>query len=330
LRSSRVCVKLLFVRTVLTTNPLEAAEFVKAGGVVAFPTETVYGLGANVFDADAVQKVFDAKRRPADNPLIAHVASAAQIEELTTVITDNARTLIDAFFPGPLTVVLPRSPDVPLIATAGLDTIGVRMPSNELAQAFIAACFTPLVAPSANLSGRPSPTTWEAVLEDLDGKIDCILQGEPTEIGLESTVVDCSDGAPLLLRPGAVSLGDLRAVMPETRAAGSDDEAVKKSPGTRHPHYSPRARVMVFDLASHISDSTSAAYIGVTRPPIEFAYTHVCEDVREYAHSLFEFFRECDRRGIEAIYCEPVENSGIGAALMDRIRRAAGDEAISM
>src|SRR5205085_2464416 len=161
---------------------------IKRSGVVAFPTETVYGLGANVFDETAITKIFEAKRRPADNPLIAHVSSIEQIGLLAAEITPKARQLISAFFPGPLTIVLKKTDAVPTIATAGLDTIGVRMPLNDLARRFIEACGMPLVAPSANLSGRPSPTTWQAVLEDLDGRIDCILQGDATEIGLESTV----------------------------------------------------------------------------------------------------------------------------------------------
>ncbi|MBP9664516.1 MAG: threonylcarbamoyl-AMP synthase, partial [Pyrinomonadaceae bacterium] len=211
------------MKTVVTEDVEIAASFIRGGGTVAFPTETVYGLGANVFDEAAVAKIFEAKRRPADNPLIAHVASVGQIAELATEVTERAERFIQAFFPGPLTVVVRKKKNVPLIASAGLDTIGVRMPRGELAQTFLKACGVSVVAPSANLSGRPSPTTWEAVLEDLDGRIDCILQGEPTEIGLESTVVDCTGDVPVLLRTGAVSLDALRAVVSETRvvSAGS-------------------------------------------------------------------------------------------------------------
>jgi L-threonylcarbamoyladenylate synthase len=176
--------------TSLTTSPIEAARFIADGGIVAFPTETVYGLGANVFDAAAIAKIFEAKQRPADNPLIAHISSIDQITELASEISDSAKRLIEHFFPGPLTVVLKKSVNVPDMATAGLDSIGIRMPRSDLAREFLTACGTPVVAPSANLSGRPSPTTWQAVYEDLNGRIDCILQGEPTEIGLESTVVD--------------------------------------------------------------------------------------------------------------------------------------------
>jgi L-threonylcarbamoyladenylate synthase len=199
-----------FMKTVLTKSPVEAAEFIRRGGIVAFPTETVYGLGANVFDEKAIAKIFTAKRRPNDNPLIAHVGRLEDINSLVSEITESAGKFIEAFFPAPLTVILPKAEKIPLIATANLETIGVRMPRNELARDFLQACETPLVAPSANLSGKPSPTTWKAVFEDLDGRIDCILQGETTEIGLESTVVDCTGEFPLFLRSGAVSLEQLR------------------------------------------------------------------------------------------------------------------------
>ena len=211
--------------------PLEAAEFIKRGGLVAFPTETVYGLGANAFDENAVAKIFEAKRRPADNPLIAHVTEIGQINELTTEITESAEKFIYSFFPGPLTVVLRKSEKVPFIATAGLDTIGVRMPRSELAHQFIEACETPIVAPSANLSGRPSPTTWQAVAEDLDGRVDCILQSDATEIGLESTVVDCTSLVPIVLRSGSVTFEQLRSVVPETALFMGEPIEPPRSPG---------------------------------------------------------------------------------------------------
>ena len=395
----------------MTNSPTEAAEFIENGGIVAFPTETVYGLGANVFDAAAVAKIFAAKGRPADNPLIAHVANLKQIDDLASQINANARKFIDLLFPGPLTLVLPKSDRVPLIATAGLDTIGVRMPKHDLARQFLAACRVPLVAPSANLSGRPSPTTWQAVLEDLDGRIDCILQGEATEIGLESTVVDCSSDIPVLLRQGAVSLEDLRSIVPETAAFALSDGEPVRSPGLKHKHYSPTAKVILVtpqvrsrndsdrgfedndqgfvpqvrtgndsdrgfedsdqgflptieqsaepqprslsfpvptrdaagqqprslsfpvltrDAAGQKPRSLSfpvrtgdAAFIGVSAVEAEFALILICSSVEEYAHQVFEFFRECDRRQIVTIYCETVPESGLGAALMDRLRRAA-------
>jgi len=307
--------------TLVTTNPEEASAIIRSGGIVAFPTETVYGLGADVFNEEAVAKIFEAKERPQDNPLIAHVADLGQIEMLAKDIPAFAVMLIERFFPGPLTLVLNKRSEVPMLVTAGLDSVGVRMPRHELASEFIRACGTPVVAPSANLSGRPSPTTWQAVVEDLNGRIDCILQGEATEIGLESTVVDCTGEQPVILRQGSVSLEDLRAVVSETvkTAEGSEDE--RKSPGLRHKHYSPRASVRVVEMVDDML--ADGAYIGIDAPDVQLVFTKVVSDAEAYAHELFEFFRECDRRGITTIYCQTVAEEGIGAALMDRIRRAA-------
>lgn len=312
-----------WVQTILTTSPGEAAKFIKRGGLAAFPTETVYGLGANVFDEKAVARIFEAKQRPQDNPLIAHVGSIEQISELALEIKENACVFIDEFFPGPLTVVLKKTEQVPLIATGGLDTIGVRMPRHILAREFLNACGTPVAAPSANLSGRPSPTMWEAVFEDLDGRIDCILQGETTEIGLESTVVDCTADVPVVLRLGAVSVERLREVVPETRIYKAKNADGPRSPGLKHKHYAPRARVILTSPEFDVADSQHAAFIGLNAPDAEFELVKICNSVEDYAHSVFEFFRECDRRGIDVIYCESVDEKGIGAALMDRLRRAA-------
>jgi len=314
------------METILTTSPAEAAEYIKRGGIVAFPTETVYGLGANVFDASAITKIFEAKRRPNDNPLIAHVGAIADINSLVSEITASARKFIDAFFPAPLTIVLPKAAKVPLIATANLETIGVRMPKNDLAREFLRACKTPLVAPSANLSGKPSPTNWQAVYEDLNGRIDCILQGDAaTEIGLESTVVDCTGEFPLVLRSGAVTLEDLREIVPQTRLYRLQQGEAAKSPGLKHRHYSPLARVFLSSSKFKVQSSKSKAFIGLNKPEEPFELIKICSSVEDYARSVFDFFRQCDRQGIETIFCEAVEENGIGAALMDRLRRAAED-----
>ncbi len=310
----------LFVKTLLTNSAEEAAAIIRRGGVVAFPTETVYGLGANIFDEEAIAKVFQAKGRPADNPLIAHVADENQIKLLTDDLTPAAERLLQAFAPGPLTVVVCRSSAVPVIATAGLDTIGIRMPRLPLAREFLAACGVPVAAPSANLSGRPSPTTWKAVLEDLDGRIDCLLQGSTSEIGLESTVVDCTGEIPVVLRAGAVSIEEMRQVIPEIQFSADSDAETPRSPGLKHRHYSPNAEVVI-GTTGVIADSS--AFIGLQQPAGEFSVIRICKDPEEYARSLYEFFRECDRAGIGTIYCEPVVESGIGIALMDRIKRAA-------
>lgn len=307
------------MNTILTTSPIEAAEYIRRGGIVAFPTETVYGLGANVFDETAVARIFDAKQRPSDNPLIAHISSLDQISKLASEVTESAAKFIEAFFPGPLTIVLKKRNEVPMVATAGLDTIGIRMPRFDLATQFLTACGVPVVAPSANLSGRPSPTTWQAVAEDLDGRIDCILQGEITEIGLESTVVDCTGEVPTLLRTGSISLAQLQSIVPQTTALGIEGPA--RSPGMLHKHYSPRAKVILVNGVASIPKD--AAFIGINVPKNDLVFSKICVDVNDYAHSLFEFFRECDRRRISTIYCQSVPENGIGAALMDRLRRAA-------
>lgn len=312
------------MQTFLTRSTAKAAEFIKRGGIVAFPTETVYGLGANVFDETAIAKIFEAKQRPNDNPLIAHIGEIGQIKLLVSEITPIAEKFIAAFFPAPLTVVLPKAGSVSLVATANLETIGVRMPQNKLAQKFLKACGVPLVAPSANLSGRPSPTQWKAVYEDLNGRIDCILQGEATEIGLESTVVDCTSAIPLILRTGAISLEELRKIVPETENYQIKENEIVRSPGLKHRHYSPRAKVRLVDSGQQTADSgRSAAFIGLNKIKGKFALTKICKSVEEYAHEVFAFFRECDQRNIETIYCETVEEKEIGAALMDRLRRSS-------
>ncbi|MEP7212525.1 MAG: L-threonylcarbamoyladenylate synthase [Acidobacteriota bacterium] len=311
------------MKTILTTDPEKAASVLKSGGLAAFPTETVYGLGADAFNEDALRNIFVAKQRPQDNPLIVHVANVEQIGQLSDSITPAAKKYISAFFPGPLTVVLTKAPKVSLTVTAGLDSVGVRMPRNETAAEFLKACGTPVAAPSANLSGRPSPTTWQAVFEDLDGRIDCILQGEATEIGLESTVVDCTSDVPRLLRQGAISIEQLRSIVPETEIYRVDSSGIFRSPGMKHKHYSPRARVVVVDGGIVEPADGTTAYIGITPAAARFELIKICPTIDAYASSLFEFFRECDRFDVDVIYCEAVVETGIGAALMDRLRRAA-------
>ena len=311
------------MQTLLTRSPEEAARFIREGKLAAFPTETVYGLGADVLNADAVAKIFVAKKRPADNPLIVHIRFSEQIELLAESVTENARKFVDAFFPGPLTIVLKKTAAVPLIATAGLDTVAVRMPAGDLARQLLEFSGTPIAAPSANLSGRPSPTTWQSVLEDLDGRIDCILQGGPTSIGLESTVVECTSVIPTILRSGSVSLEQLRAIVPETQSYSSTTGDSRRSPGMLHRHYSPIAKVRLAEQEEEIEIRGPSGFIGLRPPAKEFVLVRKCESVEEYARSLFEFFRECDRAGVEVIYCETVSDDGIGRALMDRINRAA-------
>jgi L-threonylcarbamoyladenylate synthase len=314
------------VTTRLTDSPEDAAAYIRRGQTVAFPTETVYGLGADAFDPHAVQQIFAAKGRPSDNPLIVHIADRAQVDDLAASVPDAARVLMDRFFPGPLTLILPRHPDVPSVVTAGLDTVGVRMPDHPAAQRFLAACGTPVAAPSANRSGRPSPTTWQAVRDDLGGRIPCILRGGRTRAGLESTVVDCTTAPPAVLRPGAITLDALRAVVPSVQgpATGDDDDRAR-SPGTKHRHYAPSARVCLVDTPADAVPGAAHAYIGLEAPPERNAFgrVRVCPSVEAYAHALFHVFRASEAAGCTTIYCQRVPDTGLGEALMDRLRRAA-------
>lgn len=310
--------------TLITDSVQEAAALLRSGRLVAFPTETVYGLGADLLSPGAVAGIYAAKGRPSDNPLIAHVAHTSWLTRLAVQVSPTASALVDAFFPGPLTLVLRRHEDVPLSVTAGLDTIGVRMPAHPTARAFLEACDRPVAAPSANRSGRPSPTNWEAVAEDLNGRIDCILRGPRSDAGIESTVVDCTGEAPIVLRAGVVTLEALRRVCPATVPLTRASDLAARSPGTRHRHYAPRARVLPVQTGAEVP-APDAAFIGLHTPaePGRYALTQRCHSLQEYAYELFAFFRACDARSVSTIFCEIVPREGLGVALMDRIERAA-------
>lgn len=314
------------MNTVLTSSPQEAAGYINQGGLVAFPTETVYGLGADITSEDALTGIFKAKGRPSDNPLIVHISSPARIGEVAATVTPEAETLMEIFFPGPLTLILPRQPWISDLVTAGRSTVGVRCPGNALTREFLSCCTHPVAAPSANISGRPSSTDWHAVQHDLQGKIDCILKGSSSAIGLESTIVDCSSPVPTLLRQGAVSLETLRDVLPSIQASTRHTPGkTPRSPGQKYPHYAPRAQVVLIDTDATKTAAVpeNTAYIGMGKAPEGFRKTLQCPDLDTYAHSLFRFFRECDHEGISTIYCQRPPSSGIGRALHDRIERAA-------
>jgi len=309
-----------------------AAKNLRAGGCIAFPTETVYGLGVDATSNIAVQKVFTAKGRPSDNPLIIHLHSQTQLELYCHSIPDLAYKLFEQFCPGPLTIVLPRRDSIASLVSAGLDTVAVRFPKHAVAQRLLEAIGLPLAAPSANRSGRPSATTWQAVLEDLDGKIDGILCGEPCRIGLESTVIDLTRGIPTVLRSGGVTFEQLREVCSSICSNAKSNDPLANSPGLRHRHYQPTAKVVLVDvqaIAKTLSDQSAidAAYIGIGRlREVDegcFARIVYCCDLEDYATRLFAYFRECDSAGIQKIFCESVHELGIGQALMDRLRRAA-------
>lgn len=311
------------MRTVITASIATAADVIGQNNVVAFPTETVYGLGANALESDAVKKIFLAKGRPADNPLIVHIGSRDQMGSVVASMPKYAERLMDEFFPGPLTLVLPKHKKISSLATAGLDTVGVRIPKHTIAQKFLTLCEVPVAAPSANLSGSPSPTTWQAVRHDLKGRIPCILKGNPSRIGLESTVVDCTGSTPVILRAGGLTLEQLRTVVPGTRLQKQQTK-VPKSPGVKYRHYSPMAYVFIVSDMSETVPMKRSAYIGMhSQGNGSFGLKKICRNEHDYARSLFRFFRECDDRNIETIYCEHVSESGIGLALMDRIRKAS-------
>jgi L-threonylcarbamoyladenylate synthase len=317
----------------LTPEELEsAAGILRTGGTVAFPTETVYGLGADATNTSAIERVFAAKGRPSDNPLIVHLHSFEQLDRYCDQISVTARALLDAFCPGPLTLVLPKKSIISDLATAGLSTVAVRFPANEAARSLLRQVDLPIAAPSANRSGRPSATTWQAVIEDLDDRIDAVICDQPCRIGLESTVVDVSSDVPILLRSGGLGLDELSKVVPSIRTRSSSDDRRIKSPGLKHRHYQPKARVRLCCESSDLSFASprQRAFIGMpfsnwsTNSPLEgFQLVLLCHDKEEYAQKLFDFFRRCDAAGIEEIWCRTVDEVGLGSAINDRLQRAA-------
>jgi len=307
----------------------EGASILRRGGLVAFPTETIYGLGANGLCSEAARKIFLAKERPADNPLILHLTDAKEAEALAEVDERAAKVMAD-FWPGPLTIVLRAKPGIPAEVTAGLSTVALRVPDHPVALALIEAAGCPVAAPSANRSGRPSPTNAEAVASELGNRVDLILDAGHVDIGLESTVIDLTGQKALLLRPGGSFIERLEYFLGEPLGM-FDDESKKRSPGTRHKHYSPAVPVRVWEAGKSgkadksLLDSINPAnfgFMGVTPPPAEFARVILFESEESYARGIFAGFRqfEAEELGIVAEWPKPC---GIGLALRDRIRRAS-------
>lgn len=311
-----------------------AAALLRAGEIVAFPTETVYGLGANAFDEQAVAKIFSAKGRPADNPMIVHVCDAKQLKEVVSEVPANAFALIKKFWPGPLTLVLKKSAKIPSNVTAGLDTVAVRMPSNKIALALIKECGFPIAAPSANTSGKPSPTTAQHVYDDLKGKIHLIIDGGLCEVGLESTVLDLTKGRLVILRPGKVTAEELEKVIGKIVVNFGFSHANTKekpaSPGMKYRHYSPKAELILVtsgkDFSEKVFELGAGRSVGVLSfskevgADNEFFFN---ENLDSYAKKLFAALRELDDRGVEAIIAEGVEAKGLGLAVMNRLHKAA-------
>lgn len=322
-----------------------AADVMKAGGTVVFPTETVYGLGANALDESAANKIFIAKGRPQDNPLIIHVADK-NIENYVEYIPAGAKLLMDTFWPGPLTIIMKKSMIIPDIITAGLDSVAVRMPSNKIASELIRLCGVPVAAPSANLSGRPSPTDIKHVIDDLTGRVDIIIGGGKTNVGLESTVIDMT-GKPTILRPGGITFEDLKSVLGEVYIDPAimkkpSDDLKPKSPGMKYRHYSPRAEMLIVDgdpanVVSKINELCSRSLeqgrkVGILASSQTIhMYKHGTalnlgdrENPETIAASLFDRLREFDDLGVDVIYSESVGEQNIGLAIMNRMKKAAG------
>ena len=328
----------------------EAADIIKAGGLVAFPTETVYGLGANGLDEDAVENIYKAKGRPSDNPLILHISAKEELNPLVEEIPQLAYDCIERFWPGPLTIIFKKSEIIPNIITAGLDTVAIRMPDHPIASKLISQSGVPIAAPSANLSGKPSPTKGSHVIEDMMGKIDMIIDGGNTGVGLESTVLDLSTEIPTILRPGGITLEDLRQIIPNVIQDGSitNKEEIPKSPGQKYKHYAPNAEMILFvgDVERIIDEIKKQAEeliiegknVGImateeTRESYDKGKILICgsrENRETIAHNLFDVLRNFDESNVDIILAEGVSFDNIGMAIMNRMVKAAGGKVIKL
>jgi len=325
----------------------EGAEWLKAGELVAFPTETVYGLGANALDASACAKIFKAKGRPQDNPLIVHVCNRTMANLLVLNWTTAAELCVQHFWPGPLTLILPKTVLVPDIVTAGLVNVAIRMPSHPVALRLIEATGFPIAAPSANLSGKPSPTSGSHVWCDMKGKIPLILDAGACLVGLESTVLDVSGGIPTILRPGGISKEQLEAVLGEVLVDAPTEKQAPKAPGMKYRHYAPQGELLLmsgirerviqrmgqeiqrgharFKRVGVLCTSESAPFLHNRLPDLLFVLGSK-DRPQEVASNLFEGLRLCDERGMDLILAEGIEEEGLGSAVMNRLEKAAGKQ----
>ena len=324
----------------------EAGKVIRNGGTVAFPTETVYGLGANALDDEAVRKIFIAKGRPQDNPLIIHV-STKEISELVKDVPEVAQKIIDKFWPGPLTVILEKKDIIPNVTSANLNTIGIRMPNSEIALKLIELAERPIAAPSANISGRPSPTEVERCVEDLNGRVDYIIGGESSDIGVESTIVDCTVNPPLVLRPGGITLEMLKEINPEIELdkalkSKPNDDFKPKAPGMKYKHYAPNAHLKIIKgknektieiineiVENYIEKGNDVAILTTNENLNKFNSGKVISlgsenNLNEIAKNLFEALRKCDDLRVQYILCQGFEENGVGLAIMNRLNKAAG------
>ena len=321
----------------------EAAALLSAGEVVAFPTETVYGLGADATSETAIAKIFTAKGRPSDNPLIVHIGSTEQLSQVVSEISDTARQLMDAFWPGPLTIILPKQAGIPENVTAGLSSVGVRIPAHPVALSLLQAVKLPIAAPSANVSGRPSPTQARHVTEDLSGKIAGILDGGAADIGLESTVIDCTSTPPMILRPGGVTQAEIEAVIGTVHMAVSlqDPESAPKSPGMKYTHYAPHAPLFqvrgsdAFFQRVIAEAQVAGRRVGILVPAEQRDHRADCvlicgstKDLAAVSKRLYDALREFDQHELDVIYLAPFYAEDLGEAITNRLQKASGHRVI--
>ncbi|MBV6679149.1 L-threonylcarbamoyladenylate synthase [Bacillus thuringiensis] len=322
----------------------EAAKLLRENEAVAFPTETVYGLGANAMDDEAIAKIFEAKGRPSDNPLIVHIGTKSQLDGIVKEIPPVAEKLMAHFWPGPLTIILPRKEGISERVTAGLNTVGVRMPDHPVALALIEEANVPVAAPSANRSGRPSPTLASHVYEDLNGKIAGIVDGGATGVGVESTVIDCTSTVPTILRPGGITKEQLEAVIGTVSLdpALKDEKEKPKSPGMKYTHYAPKAPLSIVEgsrefIQQLVDEKKEEGFkVGVlTTEEYQHIYNAdvilscgVRSDLASVATKLYDVLRTFDASEVDVIFSESFPNEGIGNAIMNRLTKAAGHHII--
>lgn len=344
----------------ITDNEIEndkiiktAAEIISRGGLVAFPTETVYGLGGDSFDPAAAEKIYAAKGRPSDNPLIVHISEFDDIYKLSDEVPEIAKVLADKFWPGPLTMIVKKNKSVPVTVTGGLDTVAVRLPSHKVARKLIKESGTFIAAPSANISGRPSPTTAKHVIDDLNGRIDMIIDDGSIEIGLESTIVDLTEDVPVILRPGYVTFEMLEETVGKVRLdkalmTGVKGNVKPKAPGMKYRHYAPKAELTIIDgspekTVARIEELVKEAERKGQKAGImlsEENFDKICSDYKlclgsssdenEIARNLFACLRKFDDMDIDVIFSEGFSEEGIGQAIMNRLLKAAGHKIIEV
>ena len=329
----------------------EAGQVLRGGGLVAIPTETVYGLGGDALDARASEKIYAAKVRPSDNPLIVHIADTSALDALCDRVPAAAYKLADAFWPGPLTMIVPKSEKVPYETTGGLDTVAVRFPSHPAAQAIIKASGTFVAAPSANTSGRPSPTTAEHVFEDMNGRIEMIIDGGQVGIGIESTIVDLTGDVPMILRPGYITKAMLEKVLGKVSVdpaifTSLSDGASPKAPGMKYKHYAPKGDLTIVEggskaVVKKINDLVAQREAAGARAAViatdETRADYCCDivesigtrsDEQTIAHNLYDILRRMDEYGVDYIYSESFSEGLLGQAIMNRLLKAAGHQVI--